>query len=177
MFERNKVDTGVNQQTAVPAEVELDDGVLLSGKFVISASRGFFDVLNGPSLFLEFEPYGEDRLVLSKSAIRAMKLIQVPGAPSLANRAKVADGFDPFAVLGVEKGAAWDSVREAFVRLSKHYHPDRYESVDLPTEVRDYLQAMSRRVNTAYASLEKANQAEKLKVSKRVEPVYTSQPR
>lgn len=177
MFERNKVDTAVHQQSTVAAEVELDDGVVLKGKFIISASRGFFDVLNSPSQFLEFEPYGEDRLIVSKTSIRALKLVSVPTAPNLQNRVREVDIFDPYVVLGIAKGAPWDAVREAYVRLAKIYHPDRYESVDLPVEVRDYLQAMSRRINAAHAALERSNQNEKARVSTRVEPIYTSQPR
>ncbi len=178
MFERNKVDNVTPApQVTVPAEVELEDGVLLKGKFSYSASRHFADILNGPQPFLEFEPYGEDRLFISKAAIRALKLISVPTAPNLVNKVTEIEGFDPFKVLGVEKAAASDDVRAAYVKLSKIYHPDLYESVDLPSEVRAYLQAMSRRVNAAYTALERAQQAEKSRRSTRVEPIYTSPPR
>ncbi len=51
-------------------------------------------------------------------------------------------------------GASRDEVRQAYLRLAKAYHPDRYASVELPEEVRDYLSAMARRVNAAHAALE-----------------------
>ncbi len=177
MFERNKVDTVTHQQATVAAEMELDDGVVLKGKFIISAARAFFEVLNSPSQFLEFEPYGEDRLIVAKSSIRALKLVSVPNAPNLQTRVREVDVFDPYLILGIAKSAAWDEVREAYVRLAKIYHPDRYESVDLPPEVREYLQAMSRRINAAHAALEQTKETEKSRVSTRVEPIYTSQPR
>ena len=72
--------------------------------------------------------------------------------------------------------ASWDEVRQAYLRLAKAYHADRYASVDLPGEVREYLQQMSRRVNAAYTLL-KAPRLVVKKADMRAAPVYTSRPR
>ena len=72
--------------------------------------------------------------------------------------------------------AKWEAVRESYLRLVKAYHADRYASVDLPPEVRTYLQQMSRRVNAAYTALEAPRNAVR-KTQTRAEPIYTSQPR
>ena len=175
MFERNRVDNGANSQhqSAVPAEVTLDDGDVLTGQFLISASRAFSDVLNGESQFFEFEPFGGERRFISKHAIRSVKVLQVGSANGLNARRPVEGAFDPYTTLGLKADAAWDDVRHAYLRLAKTYHPDRYASVDLPPEVRDYLQAMSRRVNAAYVALEAPRNVVK-KVSMRAAPVYTS---
>ena len=177
MFERNKVDTSVqSQQMAVPAEVTFDNGEISRGKFLIANTRTFADALNAGNPFLEFEAYGEDRRFISKTSIRNVKLVNVPGASNLQNRMRDGDGFEPHKVLGVEPKSDWAEVRHAYLALSKTYHPDRYSSADLPQEVRDYLSVMARRINLAYAALEVPHQATKA-VAQRPEPVYTSRPR
>lgn len=177
MFERNKIDT-ISQASllAVPAEVTFDDGEVCRGKFFISSGRTFADALNAPTLFLEFEAYGEERRFVAKAAIRTVKLVAVPNASNLHNRVRDGDAFEPHQVLGVDIKAEWADVRAAYVALSKVYHPDRYASTDLPQEVRDYLSVMSRRINLAYAALEKSRLVVKT-VAQRPEPVYTSRPR
>ena len=175
MFERNRVDNGSNSQhqCAIPVELTLDDGEVLTGQFMISAARAFGDVLNGESQFFEFEPFGGDRRYIAKQAIRSVKVLVVGSANGLNARRPVEGAFDPYAALGLKSDAEWDEVRHAYLRLAKTYHADRYASVELPGEVRDYLQAMSRRINAAYVALEAPRNIIK-KVSMRAAPVYTS---
>ncbi len=177
MFERNKVDTITQAPLlAIPAEVTFDDGEISRGKFFISSTRTFADVLNSTNPFLEFEAYGEDRRYIAKTSLRNVKLVNVPNASNLHNRVRDGDGFDPHRVLGVAPKTEWPEVRAAYLALSKVYHPDRYASMDLPEEVRDYLSVMSRRINLAYAALEKPHLVVKA-ATQRAEPVYTSRPR
>jgi len=175
MFERNKIDNGANthHQTAVPAELTLTDGEVLAGQFIISATRAFADVLNGESHFLEFEPFNKERRYIARTAILSVRLIQVGSAAGLSARRPIEGAFDPHTTLGIKADAEWDDVRHAYLRLAKMYHADRFASVDLPVEVRDYLQAMSRRVNAAYVALEAPRLAVK-KVSMRAQPVYST---
>jgi hypothetical protein len=139
----------------------------------VPASRSLFDVLNNQGSFIEFEPYGGERSILAKSTVKAVRIVNVPPAQSLSARLRDIDNFDPFSVLGVERGAAFEDVRHAYLKLAKLYHPDRYSGVELPTEVHDYLSAMARRINTAYASLEAPVQTKKA-AQQRAQPVYTS---
>ena len=68
-------------------------------------------------------------------------------------------------MLGLEKGAAFDNIRDAYHRLSKLYHPDRYASIELPREVKTYLEGMSKNVNAAFVALKHVGQ--------KSEPVFT----
>jgi curved DNA-binding protein CbpA len=77
--------------------------------------------------------------------------------------------FDPHGVLGLKPGATHEEAREAYVRLAKTYHPDRYAAIELPREVRDYLAVMARRVNAAHQALEAAQRRQFAKE----EPLYT----
>lgn len=177
MFERNKVDTVNLQQMTVAAEIEIGDGRTLKGKFIIPASRAFFEILNGSGLFLEFEPYGEARMFLAKGSIRSIKLVNAPEGPNLTAKARDIDTFDPHRVLGVEATAGWEEIRSAYHALAKTYHPDRFSGVELPEEVRQYLAAMARRINAAFEALEAPRQTMKMAMQKRAAPVYESRPR
>jgi hypothetical protein len=178
MFERNRIDNANSQthQSAVPAELTMADGEVLVGHFVISAARAFGDVLNGDLPFIEFEPFHRERRYIAKSAIREVKLMDVPGARSLEARRQLPGEFDPYQTLGVRRDADWEEVRQAYLRLAKTYHADRFASVEMPDEVRIYLREMSTRINTAYAALE-APRLQVKKVTLRPEPVYQSRPR
>lgn len=173
MFERNRIDTPTDQST-LTVEVTLDDGRLAVGKFLLPAGRGLLDTLNAQGGFIEFQSFEGERSLLAKSSIRGVKQMMVARAEKLDGRIKDGDGFDPYAILGIASGAAWDDVRHAYLALSKTYHPDRYASAELPAEVRSYLSTMARRVNAAYQALERARAARPRTTAQRAEPVYTS---
>lgn len=169
MFERNRVDN-VPEPSAVPVEIVLPDGSASRGKLLVPAGKAFADALNGPGGFIEFEPYGGERCFLAKAHLASVKPVAVPKAFNLGARLGDPGGFDPHAVLGLAAGATRDEVRQAYVRLAKAYHPDRYATAELPEEVRDYLAAMARRINAAHAALE----APQKRQAAREAPIFTS---
>lgn len=173
MFERNRIDNAL-QQSAVPAELTLDDGRVLKGNFQITASRSMYEVLNGQCSFLDFETHDGDRSLIAKAAVKSVKLVVVASKPSLNAQKLGPDAFDPHGILGLSRGAPWDDVRAAYVKLSKIYHPDLFAGLALPSEVRDYLAAMARRINAAYAALEEPQQFAKRSEIEMAKPVYTS---
>lgn len=179
MFERGRTETPQQgQQAAVPVEIALDDGTTAKGRLFVAAARGLAESLNGNLAFLEFQPYGGDRMFLAKSALKSIRPVHVPVAGNLNARTRDIDQFDPYAVLGIKAGTPWDGVRAAYVRLSKSYHPDRYAMAELPPEVRDYLSAMARRVNAAYAALETSRKAvNRPAAAARAEAAYAAHPR
>ena len=131
MFERNKVDNS-QDLTAVAAKIELNDGRHVSGRFLIARSKSLLDVLNGPAQFIDFEPYNGDVEVIAKSSIRSLRVVSVPTGRHPSTIIKDADNFDPYEVLGLEKGANRSAIRTAFHEHSKTYHPDRYSNAELP---------------------------------------------
>lgn len=173
MFERNRVDNSLQQMT-VPAEITLQDGSVHKGKFVIAAARSIYEVLNGETKFLDFETYGGARSLIAKSTVMAINIVAVPPVNGLKAKLRDGDNFDPYGVLGVADGASWDEVRQAYLSLSKQYHPDLYSSVALPPEVKDYLAAMARRINAAYRAVEAPQQAAKRVALEKTKPIFTS---
>lgn len=173
MFERNKVDSQP-EQCGVSIEATLEDGSVIKGKVAIPTHKTVYDVLNGQAAFLEFEPFEGERRFIAKSSVRAVKLLAVARGPNLQARLRDADAFDPHAILGLTRAAAWEDVKSSYHRLAKLYHPDRYSAAELPPEVRDYLAGMTRRVNAAYAALEAPQQIVKQAAVHRAAPIYTS---
>jgi hypothetical protein len=174
MFDRTKTDAEANQ-SAIAVEVTLDDGLTLKGKMLLPVQKGLPDVLNNALLFVEFEPYGGERQFLLKTSLKAVKPIGVARV-SLQSRLSAADTFDPHAILGVPGTATWDEIKSAYHARAKVYHPDRYSNAELPTEVRDYLGSMSRRVNAAFAALEEPHREKKVAAANRATAIYTSGP-
>jgi hypothetical protein len=175
MFERNKIDN-VPEPSAVPVEITLTDGAQVKGKLMVAAGKTLGDVLNGPGAFIEFEPYGGDKRYMAKSQIDQLRPVGVPRGQSLNHRSRT-DEFDPHQILGIAPGADWEAVRQAYLQLSKTYHPDRYAAAVLPEEVTEYLSVMVRRINAAYAALEVPRQVVKQAAVRASTPIYTSQPR
>ncbi len=154
MFERNRVDRlHEPEKTAATVEVTLGDGDTVTGRMFFPSTRSLGDELNNPSGFVDFEAYDGDRFFLSKGSMQVVRPRAIPKADQLARAQLKSELFNPWTVLGVIDGASKDEVREAYHRLVKQYHPDRFANADLPSEVKDYLNAMARRVNAAYTTL------------------------
>ena len=175
MFERNRVDN-VPEPSAVPVELTLVDGEGEKGKLLVPAGKLAAEVLNGAAMFVEFEPYGGERRFIAKAQLASVRLVGVPRTQTLGRRS-AQDGFDPYDILGVSPGTSWDEVRQAYVRLSKAYHPDRYSTAVLPDDVKDYLETMARRINAAYTALEAPQKVIRRAAAARSEPIFTSGPR
>jgi hypothetical protein len=143
------------ERKPLPVEVSLLNGGTMKGKVWVFAGKSLIDALNGASTFVEFTPYGEERVhCLSKAQILTLVAIDIPRPGLLFDRRGVIDADDPHEILGVAPGAAWHKVREAYLQLAKAYHPDRFAGLTLPSEVTEYLEVKVRRINTAYALLE-----------------------
>ena len=68
MFDRsNRTEGPLN------VEITLASGRQLSGKFVVPPGSSVSEALNNPSAFIEFEPVGEARTFIAKSALESVK--------------------------------------------------------------------------------------------------------
>jgi len=175
MFERTKIDNS-RDLAAAAASIELTDGRRVSGRFLISRSKALIDILNGTTQFLEFEPYDGDVEIIAKSSIQSLRMISVPSGREPSTFIQDNGNFNPYDILGIEKGADRAEVRAAFHKSAKSYHPDRYSNADLPQEVMSYLEAMARRVNAAYEVLSEETAIAEALAAQRSEPVCQSSP-
>ncbi len=166
MFERGRGDKATTQGPVAVA-ITLEDGREFKGRVLIPVGQGLTDVLNGNSSFVEFEPISGERMFIAKSALQSVKPMDVPTVAKLWAGPTEGGDFNPFAVLGVKLGSTREEAHQAYIKLAKIYHPDRYATSELPREVQDYLAGMARRINAAYEALPKKTEAAK------PEPVFT----
>lgn len=138
-------------------EIELVTGQRRRGQIWITAGKSLADVLNGAQTFLEMVPLGESQsCFLAKAHIVSAHLLEIPKFSPLHDRRKSGPSDDPYEILAVSQGAPWSMVRDAYLKLAKLYHPDRYSSIDLPAEVQEYIGSRARRINAAYSILEQS---------------------
>ena len=103
--------------------------------------------------FLEFDCVILGEMVLAKNSLRSVRRYTLPNVDQLQKRMKQAEDLNAHQVLKLPKGADKRAVREAYIAQARIYHPDRYAMIELPEELSIFLNAMTRRINSAYAEL------------------------
>lgn len=151
MFERNRVDN--RAETLIAVEVSLVDGSKVAGRAVLAPGKGVHKLLDGDEGFIYLDVFDGDGAFIAKSDIRGLKVLTSIKSQIVTLAIPDARNFEPYRVLGLEKGAAFADIRDAYHRLSKLYHPDCYAGVELPREVKVYLDGMSKNVNAAFQAL------------------------
>jgi DnaJ-domain-containing protein 1 len=154
MFERNRVDNANDPTVAI--EVGLAGGRTITGRAALGKGKALHRLLDGDEKFLFVDCFEGEAQFVAKAEITSVKVIPTQRPRALNLPLPDASNFDPHRILGVQKGAPWDEIRAAYHRMTKLYHPDKFESVELPDEVRAYLVAMTKEVNVAFRTLRSA---------------------
>lgn len=58
-----------------------------------------------------------------------------------------------YKILGLEKGCSQSELKKRYAYLTKSYHPDKYNSQDIPNEIKKELEDMYKYINFAYDKL------------------------
>ncbi|MCB1434826.1 MAG: DnaJ domain-containing protein, partial [Alphaproteobacteria bacterium] len=89
-------------------------------------------------MFLDVTNADEKQYFVAKREIAKVELVEVPKANqlNLQRRATDRERFNPYEVLGVDRGADAEQIRQAYHAMIKSYHPDRYTGIDLPKEMK-----------------------------------------
>jgi DnaJ domain len=133
--------------------ITLTDGRRLRGNMLVPRDKSLTDLFNMPMPFIEFEDFDQGQVVLAKTSIVSLRPHRLPAADQLDKKISALDKSDPYRVLGLGKSAAREDIRAAYLALARLYHPDRFASTELPPEVAEYIDAMARRINIAYADI------------------------
>jgi DnaJ-domain-containing protein 1 len=146
--------SSTQQSQRAMAKLTLTDGKSLVVSVKLPMSGKLTDAFNNAEHFIDVIAGDGTQQVINKAVIARAEAFEPPRA-SLNQQRRESDksGFDAFAVLGVSKTATPEDLRSAYVALVKSYHPDRFASLDLPQEMKDYAAAMQARINMAYQQL------------------------
>jgi DnaJ-domain-containing protein 1 len=144
-------DNAKNNNVRALVAITLRDGSVENLSVKLSLSSKLHESLNNADFFLDVVNGEGRQLFISKREIAKVELIEVPKVNQLNLQRRAGDKtvFDPYAVLGVERGADPATIRQAYHLMAKKYHPDRFLNVDLPKEMSDYAAAMLVRINLA----------------------------
>ena len=87
------------------------------------------------------------------AALAAMKGYAYAASGSGGERAQqaprdAASGKDPYAILGIERGAAESQIKRAYRKLMSQHHPDKLG--DVPEELKRRAEERAREINAAY---------------------------
>ncbi|MFT3988086.1 J domain-containing protein [Aestuariivirga sp.] len=135
--------------------IMLNDGSTSTVSVKLPLSGKLSEAINNADHFIDVMDSDNRQAFISKHAIRRVDLIDVPKINQLNQQRRTTDKnhFDPYAVLGVERGASPEAIRAAYHQQAKRYHPDRMATLDLPKEMTDYAAAMLVRINLAYEQI------------------------
>lgn len=139
--------------------ISLTDRTTMTGNIQRPRTRTLVEYMNNSTLFMEVERKDGSHVTLAKASIRTIEPYEAPRANQLSQEMQKFESFEPHEVLGVPKGAPRETIREAYLKLQRMYHPDRYTGTELPGEVADYINAIARRVNIAYSILSERGRA------------------
>lgn len=131
--------------------ITLADGSVLTASIRMSLSNRLNDTLNNPEPFLDAVTATGQQIFVAKASIRTVRSAAAPKADQLDDTRLT--GFDPYAVLKIERGAGPEEIKQAYHRMARLYHPDRLASYELPEEVKDYVRAMLVRINLAFEQI------------------------
>ena len=142
-----------NDRTRVQVTLTLASGETLSGHVFAGLTGKLKDVFNHAERYLEFERRDGTIALILKDEIRSACAFDPPRADQLARKMQAAAGFDPWAILGVDRTAGPADIRNAYWVRAKQYHPDKLIDKDPPKEVAEFMNAMFVRIHAAYREL------------------------
>lgn len=145
----------------LPITLSLGDGRDFLGDLIVSVGGNVERTLNNDSKFILFGDLDGSERMIAKSAIIEVSTRKTAKIVKLPTEAKV-DDADPYELLAIEKTATDQEIKDAWHAKARAYHADKFANVELPPEVAAYTNAMSRRINEAYAVLT-AGKTQKLK--------------
>jgi len=160
MFERNPIESG--RMTGVAVAISLKDGETVTGKAGLPHGRSVARLLEGTEDFLFVETFEGGQAFVPKSEIKALKILDTSRPQPLRAAVTDAKGYDPHAVLGIERGASLEAVKAAYHKMTRAYHPDAFAGVTLPPEVAAYLEQRCKQINAAFELLKITHRAKLL---------------
>jgi len=132
-------------KNAVPVEITLTSGKVLTAKVFLPVQGRISDLLNDDRNFIPVECDGEC-LALAKISILQVRM---PSAQAPQRKGC------PYSVLGLPEGASIEEIKKAYHELCRANHPDRIRGAGLGQDIVEFANQNMVRINAAYAQLSK----------------------
>lgn len=138
---------GSEEDNFVAVEITMADGTMLIGKVDGGTTKNISTTLNRDGSFIELRMPGGVKKQIAKRFIMTAERAQEVRKPSSL---EVKDSNDPYIILGITPQDTPETVKKAYHELCKKYHPDNYHGIEIPDELRAYVDQMFRLINNAY---------------------------
>lgn len=154
--------TAWRKQNSDPIKVELfmTDGSRRVGIVLKPRDKSLRDIFNqGHERFVDFDCEECGETIVAKPAIMEIRPFDTKRAADtdtvndFQKKPAGVERMDATTLLGVKADASKDDIHTAYIKRARAYHPDRFAEIDLPAEIRAYIDAMARRINADYAEL------------------------
>ncbi len=152
----------------VPASIRLTDGAILVGTVNCGITGKLENVLSLDNSFVEFTSRDGHQRFITRHQIASIEPMETVKVSTL--HAANVGVSDPLATLGLFGEVTLEQAKDAFHRLSKMYHPDKYSGEDMPREIARYASEKFREINAAYTIVRgELQKAEAAKASQQVQ--------
>jgi hypothetical protein len=158
----------------VAVSLRLTDGTLLNGFVNCGLTGKLESVLSAENAFVEYTSKDGQKRFIARHQIASVEPMENMRAPTL--RASEVDSMDAYATLGIFRGASLDQAKDAYHRLSKMYHPDRWSGPDVPREMAAYASDKFRQINAAFTAVRGEISEAERKAALAAEAAKTAQP-
>lgn len=146
-------DKGGLDRIPVPVTIVLTSGERLCGSIAVIRGRKLGELLNSGVPFVLVETDDGQPIYLSLASVMQITSNQLPPADQLDAMRRSLDGGSLHRVLSVDENCDLATLQHHHRELAKLYHPDQYNHVQLPDEVRAYITDMAKRINMAFSML------------------------
>ncbi|SCD23687.1 J domain-containing protein [Brucella inopinata] len=113
------------------------------------------DILDGLFHIAKADGYVHEKELAFLSSVADIFGYDEAGFDRIAIRHMVRGESDPYAILGIDRGASFEEARKRYRSLVKEHHPDRLVAEGLPLEFITIANARLAVINAAWASIEK----------------------
>lgn len=129
--------------------VRVADGTELQGKLVCGLSGSINSALNKEGAFIEL--HDKDNKVVFIAKLQIATVEPAKNAEQVLPKLKAAHlkSGNWTQILGVGHNATAEEAKDAYHKLAKQYHPDKF-ALDTPLEIKQYASEMLSRINVAY---------------------------
>lgn len=129
--------------------VVLADGSTVSGAINAGLSAGLLAAINKEVPFIELTEASGTKRCIGLAHIMSVEEAK-PFRQPKALQATTANAQNAFAMMRLSPECTAEDAQRRYHEMVKQYHPDKYQSVDLPPEISDYLSQTFHQLSTAY---------------------------